>query len=70
MELNLMRDIVEEINNNTYIITYDLPYVLTKEEVEEIENLIENAPEAYSFEMFPSPCFDGGVFLRFTRLDD
>ena len=34
MELDLERDIVEEINANSYTFAYDLPYVLTTEELE------------------------------------
>ncbi|MBQ3145304.1 MAG: hypothetical protein IJB90_01790 [Clostridia bacterium] len=67
MDLNLEKDIVAEINNETATISYDLPYVLLKEQWNSLVNLVENAPIAYSLEMTESPCYPGGVFLRLIK---
>lgn len=69
MELNLEKDIVAEINNETAIISYDLAYVLLKEQWDSLVNLVEKAPTAYSLEMTESPCFTSGVFLRLVNLE-
>ena len=69
MELNLEKDIVGEINDQTAIITYDLPYVLLKEQWDSIVNLVEKAPTAYSLEMTESPCYPCGVFLKLENLE-
>lgn len=67
MDLNLEKNIVAEINNETAIISYDLPYVLLKEQWDSLVNLVENAPIAYSLEMTESPCYPSGVFLRLIK---
>lgn len=49
MVLDLEKDIVREINKKTALISYDLPYVLKTDQLENLINLLENAPTAYSF---------------------
>jgi len=67
MKLNLIQDIKMELNAGHSIVSYDLPDALTEEKRREIENLVKNAPVAYSFEVTKSPCYPNGSFLRFVK---
>lgn len=67
--LDLEKDIVQEINMKHSIISYDLPYVLKTDRMENLINLVENAPTAYSFDIKESPCYPGGIFLRLECLE-
>lgn len=69
MVLELEKDIVQEINKETAIISYDLPHVLTTNELESLENLVENAPVAYSMDIKKSPCYPGGIFICLENLE-
>lgn len=69
MPLDLERDIVQEINMKHCIISYDLPYVLKTDRLENIFNLVENAPTAYSLDITESPNYPGGIFLRLECLE-
>lgn len=69
MELDLEKDIVESINLNPAIISYDLNYCLTKSKWDSIVALVENAPTAFSIEMTESPCYKNGIFLRLVNLE-
>lgn len=69
MVLDLEKDIVQEINKKSAIISYDLPYVLKTDRMEKLINLVENAPIAYSLDIEDSPCYPGGIFLRLECLE-
>lgn len=69
MNLDLEKDLVQEINNQTAVISYDLPYALTTSQWENLELLVENAPIVYSMDAKESPCYQGGTFLVFERID-
>lgn len=69
MVLDLEKDIVREINKKTALISYDLPYVLKTDQLENLINLLKNAPTAYSLDVEESPCYPGGIFLRLEHLE-
>lgn len=69
MVLDLEKDIVREINRKSAIISYDLPFVLKPDLMENLINLVENAPTAYSLDIKESPCYPGGIFLLLERLE-
>lgn len=69
MVLQLEKDIVQEINNETAVISYDLPYVLKTNELESLKTLVENAPIAYSLEIKESPCYPSGIFICLENLE-
>jgi len=67
--LHLEEDIVQDINQNSAVIGYDLPYVLTPKQLENLENLVENAPVAYSIDMKESSIYPSGTFIRIENLE-
>lgn len=70
MKLCLKQDIVKSMNANASTIYYDLPYVFKTNELEDLYELVENAPIAYSLEFEESPCYPNGLALRLKRLED
>lgn len=69
MVFNLEKGIVQHINQESAIIGYDLPYALTTKRLENLEDLVGNAPVAYSMEIKESPCYPGGMFIYLENLE-
>ena len=69
MTASLVKEIVASINQEQDSIFFDLPYALTKEQIESLENLVDNAPLAYSFEIKESPCYSNGTLLLLVLLE-
>ena len=52
----ILKDVVCTINRGFYAATYDFPYALTPKELEELIEIVDNAPVAYSLSFFdPAP---------------
>ena len=70
MKLDLEKDISQEMNKKSPVISYDLPYVLLKHQEESLKALVENAPTAYSLEIKESPCYPNGISICLEYLEE